>query len=186
MSCCTKSRTERVNVQSAVSGTLFDGAPTHTTGDRDPHRTLGWSPSPLLLARRLRMTAVDAVTSPAGVCLGNRFPTADIAKTACEPPTTAPRLPETNNYQGSQSATADLMWPLTGFAIGTIAETRVVATWQRPAGRRQRYDARQPVGSETFRENAMAPRRGRVSNSGALPTGDDQSNSPVDSGDYNP
>jgi hypothetical protein len=67
-----------------------------------------------------RMTAVDAVTSQAGVCLGNRFPTANIAKTACEPRTTAPRLPEANNHAGIQSATADLMWLPTGFAIGTV------------------------------------------------------------------
>jgi hypothetical protein len=34
--------------------------------------------------------------------------------------TTGGCLPETNNHPGIQSATADLMWPLTGFAIGTI------------------------------------------------------------------
>jgi hypothetical protein len=66
------------------------------------------------------MAAVDAVTSPVGVCLGNRFPTVNIAKTACEPWTTAPRLTDTNNQPGIQSASADLTWLPTGFAIGAV------------------------------------------------------------------
>jgi hypothetical protein len=46
------------------------------------------------------MTAVDAVTSRAGVCLGNRFPVANTAKTAREPRITVSRLPDTNTYSG--------------------------------------------------------------------------------------
>jgi len=33
---------------------------------------------------------------------------------------TAGCLPETNNHPGIQSATADLVWPLTEFAVGTF------------------------------------------------------------------
>ena len=68
---------------------------------------------------RLRMTAVDAVPSQARVCLGSGFLAANIAKTACEPRNTAPRQTLTST-PGIQSATADPMWPLTGFAIGTV------------------------------------------------------------------
>jgi len=67
---------------------------------------------------------VDAVTSQAGVCLGSPFPVANTAKTAGEPRITAARLPDTNTYSGIQSATPDPMWPLTGFAIGTVAEVQ--------------------------------------------------------------
>lgn len=31
------------------------------------------------------------------------------------------RLTDTNNHPGIQWATADLMWPVTGFAIGAVA-----------------------------------------------------------------
>jgi len=100
-------------VGTATGATAGDGASRGSSAGRRP-------PPSLRTPGRLRMTAVDAGTSPVGVCLGNRFPTANIAKTACEPRTTAPRLPDTNNHPGIQSATADLMWPLTGFAIGRI------------------------------------------------------------------
>jgi hypothetical protein len=41
------------------------------------------------------------------------------------------RLPETNSHPGTQSATADPMWPLTGFAIGTGAGASLCSTLYR-------------------------------------------------------
>jgi hypothetical protein len=98
----------------ATGATALDGASRGSSAGRRP-------PPSLRTPGRLRITAVDAVTSPVGVCLGNRFPTANTAKTACEPRTTAPRLPDTNNHPGIQSATAHLIWLPTGFAIGIVA-----------------------------------------------------------------
>ena len=88
--------------RTATGATAGDGASRGSSAGRRP-------PPSLRTPGRLRMTAVDAVTSPVGVCLGNRFPTANIAKTAGEPRITASRLPDTNTYSGIRSAAADLM-----------------------------------------------------------------------------
>jgi hypothetical protein len=67
----------------ATGATAGDGASRGSSAGRRP-------PPSLRTPGGLRMTAVDAVTSQAAVCLGNRFPTPNIARTACEPRTTAP------------------------------------------------------------------------------------------------
>ena len=79
--------------RTATGATAGDGASPGSSAGRRP-------PPSLRTPGRLKTTAVDAVTSPVAVCLGIRFTTADIAKTACEPRTTASRLPDTNTDSG--------------------------------------------------------------------------------------
>jgi hypothetical protein len=66
------------------------GTRRSSVGDPGPPPPDRRPPPSLRTPGRLKMTAVDAVTPPVEVCPGNRFPTANIAKTACEPQTATP------------------------------------------------------------------------------------------------